>query len=92
MITIHKIASSSLDRELTVSVMGSGMGMPSMGIYSYELYSQYGVENIIRVGSCGAFDPNIKLYEVILVDSAYSGSTYAKTAFNYNDNIQEPSK
>lgn len=74
-----------------VSVMGSGMGMPSMGIYSYELYSQYGVENIIRVGSCGAFDPDIKLYEVILVDSAYSGSTYAKTAFNYTENVQNPS-
>ena len=40
-----------------VSVMGSGMGMPSIGIYSYELYSQYGVENIIRVGSAGSYTP-----------------------------------
>ena len=38
----------------TISVMGSGMGMPSIGIYSYELFSQYGVENIIRIGSAGA--------------------------------------
>lgn len=75
-----------------ISVMGSGMGMPSMGIYSYELYSEYGVENIIRVGSCGAFDPNIKLYEVILADNAYSVSSYAKTAFGYNESVLSPSQ
>lgn len=75
-----------------VSVMGSGMGMPSIGIYSYELYSQYEVENIIRVGSCGAFDPSIELYEMILVESAYSRSSYAKVAFNYDDTVLHPSK
>ena len=75
-----------------VSVMGSGMGMPSIGIYSYELYSQYEVENIIRVGSCGAFDPSIELYEMILVESAYSRSSYAKVAFDYDDTFLHPSK
>ncbi len=43
-----------------VSVMGSGMGMPSIGIYSYELYSQYGVENIIRIGSAGSYTDKAK--------------------------------
>lgn len=62
-----------------VSVMGSGMGMPSIGIYSYELYSFYDVEKIIRIGSCGAYDPQLKLYDVILVKDAYSESSYAKT-------------
>lgn len=75
-----------------VSVMGSGMGMPSIGIYSYELYSQYDVENIIRVGSCGAFDPSVDLYEMILVESAYSKSSFAKVAFNYDDTFLYPSE
>jgi purine-nucleoside phosphorylase len=73
-----------------ISVMGSGMGMPSIGIYAYELYAQYGVENIIRVGSAGAYTDNVGLYDVILVDSAYSESSFAKTAFNYDENIQFP--
>jgi purine-nucleoside phosphorylase len=60
-----------------VSVMGSGMGMPSIGIYSYELFSNYGVENIIRIGSCGAYSPDLKLYDVILAKDAYSESSFA---------------
>lgn len=60
-----------------ISVMGSGMGMPSIGIYSYELYTFYDVENIIRVGSCGAYTDTIDLYDVLLADSAYSESSYA---------------
>lgn len=66
-----------------VTVMGSGMGMPSIGIYSYELYNIYGVENIIRVGSCGSYTKDINVYDVIIVDKAYSESSYAKTAFGY---------
>ena len=61
-----------------VSVMASGMGMPSIGIYSYELYSQYDVENIIRIGSAGAYSPDLKLYDIVLATGAYSESTYAK--------------
>ena len=61
-----------------ISVMGSGMGMPSIGIYSYELFSQYGVENIIRIGSAGAYSPDLKVFDVVLADSAYSESSYAK--------------
>ncbi|NLY62958.1 MAG: purine-nucleoside phosphorylase [Erysipelothrix sp.] len=60
-----------------VSVMGSGMGMPSIGIYSYELYSQYGVEAIIRIGSAGSYDGDLNVYDVILAEDAYSDSSYA---------------
>jgi len=62
-----------------VTVMGSGMGMPSIGIYSYELFRFYDVEKIIRIGSCGAYTDDLKLYDVILVEKAYSESSYAKT-------------
>lgn len=62
-----------------ISVMGSGMGMPSIGIYSYELFNHYGVEKIIRIGSAGSYDPNLNLYDVIVVKDAYSESSYALT-------------
>jgi purine-nucleoside phosphorylase len=62
-----------------VTVMGSGMGMPSIGIYSYELFTKYDVDKIIRIGSCGAYDPSLKLFDVILAEDAYSESSYAKT-------------
>jgi purine-nucleoside phosphorylase len=61
-----------------VSVMGSGMGMPSIGIYSWELFTHYDVDNIIRIGSAGAYDQSLKLYDVVLVTEAYSESTYAR--------------
>lgn len=60
-----------------VSVMGSGMGMPSIGIYSYELIHFYGVKNLIRVGSCGAYQPDIKVRDIILAMSASTNSNYA---------------
>lgn len=62
-----------------ISVMGSGMGMPSIGIYSYELYKFYDVENIIRIGSCGAYTADLALYDVLLAESAWSESSYADT-------------
>ncbi|MBR2991152.1 MAG: purine-nucleoside phosphorylase [Solobacterium sp.] len=73
-----------------VSVMASGMGMPSIGIYSYELFKFYGVENIIRVGSTGACDPDLKLFDVILANDAYSTSTYAKNFAGIEDHIMTP--
>jgi purine-nucleoside phosphorylase len=60
-----------------VTVMASGMGNPSMGIYSYELFKFYDVDNIIRVGSCGAYTDKLNLYDLILVEESYSKSTYA---------------
>lgn len=62
---------------IPVSVMASGMGMPSMGIYSYELYQFYGVENIIRIGSAGALQANIKLREMVFGMGACTTSNYA---------------
>lgn len=60
-----------------VSVMGTGMGVPSMGIYSYELIHFYGVKNLIRVGSCGAFHKDLKLYDIIFAMGACTNSNYA---------------
>lgn len=59
-----------------VSVMASGMGMPTIGIYSYELFNYYGVENIIRIGSAGALSPKLKLRDVVAAMSAYTDSNY----------------
>lgn len=60
-----------------ISVMGSGMGMPSIGIYSYELYTTYNVETIIRIGSCGAYDESLNLFDVIIAQGASTDSNWA---------------
>ena len=60
-----------------VSVMGTGMGIPSIGIYSYELIHFYGVKNLIRVGSCGAFREDLDLYDIIFAMGACTNSNYA---------------
>lgn len=60
-----------------VSVMASGMGMPAMGIYSHELYNGYGVENIIRVGSAGAIQEHIDLYDLVIAQGACTDSNFA---------------
>ena len=74
-----------------VTVMASGMGMPSIGIYSYELFKFYDVDSIIRVGSCGAYTRDLNLYDVILVNEAYSDSSYAKVQNGYAENHIEGS-
>lgn len=74
-----------------VSVMGSGMGMPSIGIYSHELYAQYGVESIIRIGSAGSYTEKAKLYDVVLATAAYSESSYAKTMSGFEGDTTRPS-
>lgn len=60
-----------------VSVMASGMGMPSMGIYAYELYHEYGVEKILRIGSAGALHPDLKLFDLVLGQGACTDSRFA---------------
>lgn len=74
-----------------VTVMGSGMGISSIGIYSYELFKFYNVENIIRVGSCGSYKKELDLYSLILVNKSYSESNYAETQNGCKDNILRPS-
>ena len=75
-----------------VTVIGSGMGMPSIGIYSYELYKFYDVDTIIRIGSAGAYTRELKLYDVVLASGAYSESTYAKCMGVSKKKILAPSK
>ena len=70
-----------------ITIMASGMGNASMGIYSYELYKFYDVETIIRIGSCGAYSPNLNIYDVLLVNSCYSESTYGQVQNGDKENI-----
>ena len=72
-----------------VTVFPSGMGMPSMGIYSYELYKFYNVDYIIRVGTCGAYTEDINTLDTILVDKAYTEGNFALTMNNDNCHIIE---
>jgi purine-nucleoside phosphorylase len=60
-----------------ISVMGTGMGMPSIGIYSYELIHTYGVKNLIRIGSCGSFQESLDLYDIIIGMAASTNSNFA---------------
>ena len=74
-----------------VSIMASGMGMPSIGIYSYELYTWYGVENIIRIGSAGSYSPDLHVRDVVLAEAAYSESSYARVRDGITDTTLYPS-
>lgn len=74
-----------------LTVMASGMGMPSMGIYCYELYKFYGVENIIRIGSCGAYKPELKLFDIILADKVFTEGNFALTLNNEDCHIIQSS-
>ena len=65
-----------------ITVMASGMGMASIGIYANELYDYYDVDNIIRIGTCGVFDKRAGLLDVLLVDGAYNEGNFA---YNYDD-------
>ena len=65
-----------------VSVMASGMGMPSIGIYSWELYESYGVENIIRVGSAGAVQDRVNVMDIVIGQAACTNSNYL-AQFNF---------
>jgi len=71
-------------KDKLVTIFPSGMGNPSMGIYSYELFKFYNVEYIIRIGSMGGYSKNISLNDVVLATSSYSNSNYAKTLNNYD--------
>jgi purine-nucleoside phosphorylase len=74
-----------------VTVMASGMGNASMGIYSYELFKFFDVENIIRVGSCGAYTDSLRLYDLILAEESYSLSSYAKVQNGCQDKVLKSS-
>lgn len=69
-----------------VSVMASGMGIPSIGIYSYELFNFYGVENIIRVGTAGGLAETVKVRDVVLGMTAYTNSNFGRQ-FGFAGNV-----
>ncbi len=75
-----------------ITVMASGMGMPSMGIYSYELYKFYNVENIIRIGSCGAYKEDLDLLDIVLVENSYNEGNFAKNYSGEELHFVEASK
>lgn len=75
-----------------VTVMGSGMGVASVGIYAYELYHFYNVEKIIRIGSSGSLNPEAKILDVILSTGAYSESSFENTLLKTEDSFIESSK
>lgn len=76
-----------------VTIAGSGMGQPSIGIYSYELFKFYDVDNIIRIGSSGAYKAELNLYDIVLATDAYSESTsFSEHLFGTKEHIGFPSK
>lgn len=74
-------------KDKRITVFPSGMGIPSVGIYAYELYKFYNVKKIIRIGTCGSNHPDIKISDIILADSAYSESTFVKVITQKEEKI-----
>ncbi|MCY0967525.1 purine-nucleoside phosphorylase [Chryseobacterium wangxinyae] len=72
-------------KEITVGA--SGMGFPSIGIYSFELFTEYEVDTIIRIGTCGAYTTDLKVFDLLNVENAASESTYAKFAWEIEEDI-----
>lgn len=70
-----------------ITVMGSGMGMPSMGIYSFELFHFFDVQKIIRIGTCGAVSPKAQINDMLLSESVYSESNFAYTFNNFDKHV-----
>jgi purine-nucleoside phosphorylase len=70
-----------------LSVGASGMGCPSIGIYSYELYTEYEVDTIIRIGTCGAYTTDLQLFDLLNVKAAASESTFAKYAWGIEEEV-----
>lgn len=79
-------------KNIDITIAGSGMGCPSIGIYSYELFNFYNVDYIIRVGSAGSYNPNIKIYDIFNVKKSFSENNYAKISANINKNLISASK
>ena len=85
---MHAYTGTYKGKEITI--FPSGMGIPSMGIYSYELYNFYNVDTIIRVGSCGAYNDSLKIFDTVLVEKSYSEGNFALILNNEECHIAEP--
>lgn len=84
---------TGLYKHQKITIGASGMGCPSIGIYSFELFNEYDVECIIRIGTCGAYTTGLKLFDLVNVERAFSESTYALHAFGYaNDHLYHVGK
>lgn len=70
-----------------ISVGASGMGCPSIGIYSYELFTEFEVDTIIRIGTCGAYTTDLEVFDLLNVDAAASESTYARYAWEITEEL-----
>ena len=70
-----------------ISVGASGMGVPSIGIYSYELFTEFEVDTIIRIGTCGAYTEDLKLFDILNVENAASESTYAQLSWGIEEEL-----
>lgn len=77
------LAYTGIYKDKEITVMASGMGMPSIGIYSYELYKFYNVDNIIRIGSAGSYVEELNVKDLVLVDNAFSDSSFAYVQNGY---------
>ena len=86
------VAYTGYYKGVLITVISSGMGIPSMGIYAYELIHKYHVKNIIRVGSCGCYKRELDLFDIVLATSSYSSSPFAYEAFGYKEHIMYPAK
>lgn len=85
------LAYTGLYNDKPVTIMGSGMGIPSIGIYSYELFNFYEVENIIRVGSAISYKEDLGLFGIVIGDSAHSTSSFAKIQGENQEDVIFPS-
>lgn len=75
-----ELAYTGTYKDVPVTIFSSGMGIGSMGIYSYELFNDYDVEKIIRIGTAGSYKEELKVYDVVVADSAYSNTCYDEEA------------
>ncbi len=75
-----------------ITIMSSGMGMPSIAIYSYELYKFYDVEKIIRIGTCGAFGSNVMVDDILIPKEVYTTSNFASTTFDMTEDTLKTSE
>ena len=82
-----ELAYTGYYKGVSVTVFSSGMGIPSMGIYSYELFNDYDVEKIIRIGTAGSYKEDLEVYDILLADSIYSNTTFEEESGRPNVEI-----
>ena len=88
----NMLAYTGMYKGIPVTIFASGMGMASMGIYSYELFKEYNVDYIIRIGSCGTYTEDINIRDIIIADSSYSDTTYDEKITGMDNKILYASK